>query len=472
MKTMKHVRKHLLRIPVLIGIICVIAIHSQAQVRPTKNTETQQLTRILFIYDASNSMWGDWQSDKKVNIASRLLSRMIDSLAEYANTELALRVYGHQKEYRFYDCSDTKLEIPFAPNNHLKIKQKLKTIYPKGTTPIARSLEAAGNDFPDCPNCRNIIILITDGIEECDGDPCAVSHELQKKGIILKPFIIGIGMNFNNAFDCVGTYIDASSEEEFGNALEVVIDQIFFSTSCQVSLLDSKGLPTESNVNMTFYDSYTGKELYNYIHTLNTRGVPDTLYLDPRPSYDIKVHTLPPVEAKEIKLIPGKHTIIPIDAPRGVVLIKPSTAKNNQYLRTPVIVRKAGSDKIVNIQYINVPETYIIGNYDLEMLCLPRLSIPNVEVKQSYTTQLKIPNPGIAVVQKHKPGYGSLYVLRNNTMEWIYNLREDDTQESILLQPGTYKIVFREKYEYQTINTITRTFIIRSDANTTVDLKP
>ncbi|MDD4210543.1 MAG: hypothetical protein PHI52_09435, partial [Bacteroidales bacterium] len=254
--------------------------------------------------------------------------------------------------------------------------------------------------------------------------------------------------------------------------LEVVIDQIFFSTSCQVSLLDIKELPTESNVNMTFYDSYTGKELYNYIHTLNTRGVPDTLYLDPRPSYDIKVHTLPPVEAKQIKLNPGKHTIIPIDAPRGVVFLKPSTSKNNQYQRTPVIVRKAGSDEIVNIQYINVPETYIIGNYDLEMLCLPRLSIPNVEVKQSYTTQIKIPNPGIAVVHKHKPGYGSLYVIRNNTMEWIYNLREDDTQESILLLPGTYIIVYREKYEYQTINTITRTFIIRSDANTTVDLKP
>ncbi|MFA6868755.1 MAG: hypothetical protein WCQ79_05815, partial [Bacteroidales bacterium] len=75
-----------------------------------------------------------------------------------------------------------------------------------------------------------------------------------------------------------------------------------------------------------------------------------------------------------------------------------------------------------------------------------------------------------AIVQKNKPGYGSLYVIRNNTMEWIYNLREDDTQESILLQPGTYRIVFREKYEYQTIKTHTSTFIIRSDANTNVQI--
>lgn len=456
---------------ILIGFFCFMGFTLQAQVKPTKNTETQQLTRILFIYDASNSMWGDWQSDKKVNIAGRLLSRMIDSLADYANIELALRVYGHQKDYRLYDCTDTKLEIPFAPNNYFKIKQKLKTIYPKGTTPIARSLEAAGKDFPNCSKCRNIIILITDGIEECDGDPCAISQELQKKGIILKPFIIGIGSNFKNAFDCVGTYIDASSEEEFSTALQIAIDQIFFSTTCQVSLLDNKGLPTESSVNMTFYDSHTQKELYNYIHTMNARGVPDTLYLDPRPSYDIKVHTIPPIEAKNIKLNPGKHTIIPMDAPRGVMLVKPSTVKNTQYQRIPVIVRLAGSKEILNVQYLDVPETYLIGKYDLEMLCLPRLSIPNVEVKQSYTTQIKIPNPGIAIVQKYKSGYGSLYVLQNNKIEWIYNLREDDTQESILLQPGTYKIVYREKYEYETIKTITRTFIIRSDANTTVDLK-
>jgi len=108
------------------AVLLFLSFNLSAQNKPKKNTESHYLTRILFIYDASNSMWGDWQSDKKINIANRLLSRMIDSLAEYTNTELALRVFGHQKEYRFYDCSDTKLEVPFMPNNHLKIKQKLK----------------------------------------------------------------------------------------------------------------------------------------------------------------------------------------------------------------------------------------------------------------------------------------------------------------------------------------------------------
>ena len=186
--------------------------------------------------------------------------------------------------------------------------------------------------------------------------------------------------------------------------------------------------------------------------------------------YDIIVHTIPPVGINNVKLVPGKHTIIPIDAPRGNLLLKTTSSKNNHYLKTPIIVRKAGSQDILNVQYIHLPETYLVGKYDLEMLCLPRIKINNININQSYTTQIKIPSPGIAIVQKNKPGYGSLYVIRNNTMEWIYNLREDDTQESILLQPGTYRIVFREKYEYQTIKTHTSTFIIRSDANTNVQI--
>ena len=72
---------------------------------------------------------------------------------------------------------------------------KIKMAQPKGTTPIAYSLEKSGADFPECANCRNIIILITDGEEECEGDPCAVSAALQSKGIVLKPFVIGVGLD-------------------------------------------------------------------------------------------------------------------------------------------------------------------------------------------------------------------------------------------------------------------------------------
>ena len=152
-------------------------------------------TRILFVFDASFSMAGYWESDQKINIARNFLIDIIDSLQNLKNVQMALRVYGHQSPVPPQDCNDTKLEVPFNINNAHQIRQKLKFLTPKGTTPIAFSLEKAAGDFPPCSDCRNIIILITDGIEECKGDPCAVSRKLQTMGITLKPFIIGIGID-------------------------------------------------------------------------------------------------------------------------------------------------------------------------------------------------------------------------------------------------------------------------------------
>ena len=76
----------------------------------------------------------------------------------------------------YQDCNDTKLEVPFATDNFGEVKSRIRSIYAKGTTPIARSLEAAAGDFPD-RNSRNIIILITDGLEACDNDPCVIAKK-------------------------------------------------------------------------------------------------------------------------------------------------------------------------------------------------------------------------------------------------------------------------------------------------------
>ena len=73
--------------------------------------QPQQTTRILFLFDASQSMTARWQSDTKFEIAKKLLSEMVDSLQRVGNLELALRVYGHQKPFPPQDCDDTKLEI-------------------------------------------------------------------------------------------------------------------------------------------------------------------------------------------------------------------------------------------------------------------------------------------------------------------------------------------------------------------------
>lgn len=425
-------------------------------------------TRILFVFDASQSMYGQWQSAEKIKIARALLIHILDSLESTPNLELALRVYGHQKPYPPQDCNDTRLEVPFGKNNAGRIQHVLKTLVPKGSTPIAYALEQSQYDFPPCENCRNIIVLITDGIEECNGDPCAVSRALQKNGVAMKPFIIGIGRDFRDDFECVGAYFDASNEDEFQSALNIVISQALNSTTAQVNLLDTYGNPTETNVNMTFYDHVSNQVKYNFIHTINNKGLPDTLRIDPLLIYDLAVHTLPPLKLDSLTLNPGKHTIIALDAPQGFLDLR--VGNNDRTIKDLYcIVRAADIMQTLNTQTFGTKVKYLTGKYDLEVLSLPRIYIEDVEIKQSYTTTVEIPQPGIVVISKSVNGYGSLYLEDGNTLQWVYDLKDNKLQESLVLQPGNYRIVFRSRYLNQSLYTIEKRFKI--EPGVTLNLK-
>ncbi len=437
------------------------------------NIEAQQLghksyhppdTRILFVFDGSQSMMGFWDSDRKINIARRVLISMVDSLEHMENVQLALRVYGHQSPVPPQNCNDTKLEVPFSKGNAPKIRQELRYINPKGTTPIAHSLELAAKDFPDeCIDCRNIIILITDGIEACDGDPCEVSRALQKQGIVLRPFVIGIGIDegFKDTFDCIGHYYNAADEEKFAEVMEVVISQALNSTTAQVNLLDIKGLPTETDVNMTFSDHFSGKILHNYIHTMNYRGVPDTLILDHLITYDIRINTIPPVYINEAQVYVGKHTVFAADCPQGA--LKVVVKGGAQYRGLQYIVRQQGKMETLNMQEINQEEKYLVGKYDLEIPVLPRIQIKGVEVNQSTTTTVTIPRPGILNILKSSSGYGSIYLRKSSTEEeWVCNINNTVKNETLLLQPGVYRVVFRAQNAKQVLYTISKTVEIKS----------
>jgi len=428
------------------------------------------LTRVLFIFDDSQSMIGQWQSGAKIDIAKKLLGEILDSLKKEENLELAFRVYGHQKRYPPKDCDDTKLEVPFGKNNIDRIKERLNSLVPKGTTPIARTLEAAAGDFPKSIS-RNIIILITDGLEECEGNPCAVSEALQKKGIILKPFIIGIGNVAENLkqLECAGSIYDAANEKTFKHVMNIVISQALNNTTAQVNLLDINEKPTETNVNMTFHELQKGTIKYNFMHTLNSRGNPDTLKLDPLLNYKIIVHTIPPVIKDSVKLNPGKHNIIGIDAPQGNLLL--SYDERSDFKKVVAIVRKTKEMNTLNVQEFNTTEKYIVGKYDLEILTLPRIQVKDVEISQSHTTTVKIESPGLATIVSNVPGYGSVYVEDTNKLTWIYNLNDNLQKESLLLQPGNYKVVWRSKSAREAIYTVEKSFKVTAGSSSNINLQ-
>lgn len=428
-------------------------------------------TRILFIYDASNSMNGSWQKGKKHNIAQKLLSETLDSMQSIPNLETALRVYGHQKYYRNgQDCNDTKLEVPFAARNAKQIKSKLKSITPKGTTPIAMTLEKSADDFPPCSNCRNIIILITDGIEECGGDPCTISMKLQREGIVLKPFVIGIGldMNFKKSFECLGTFYDASDEATFKKVLGIVISQALNETSAQVNLIDASKNPSETDVAVSLYDHFSGRLLYHFMHTMDAKGNPDTLDLDANYTYDLVAHTIPPVRADSITMIPGKHNFLGVDAPQGFIRIQAQGFNS----RTPinVIVRRHNKPETVHVQELNSTEKYLTGFYDLEFLTLPRVILKDIAVSQSHTTKVDLPNPGLLTVTKKSKGSGGIFIDRNGKLERVVKLDENQPRESFYLQPGDYLLVYRPNGAKSTSFNTQQKFSIKTGSSASINL--
>lgn len=417
------------------------------QISFSQAKKKDEVVRILFVFDASQSMYGLWEGETKMQVAVRLLNQLVDSLKSQNNVLLALRAFGHMNQVAqgSRNCEDTRLEVPFGKGNHNAIKDKFSSIRPRGTTLIAYSLQMAGGDFPACSNCKNIIILITDGIEECAGDPCLVSMNLQKKGIVLKPFVVGMGLDPSVAeqFRCVGNFFDVHNQSEFRNVLGVIISQAMNTTSVQVNLLDNSGNPKETDAGMTFYDQHSGELRYHFIHALNHRGLPDTLPIDPLGKYRLTVHTIPPVMKDSIEMQAGIHNIIAVDAPQGMLSLQ--TIGNNEYKDLKVIVRKGGSMETLHIQDFNETVKYIVGKYDLEILTLPRLVVKGVDVLQSHTAKVEIPGPGLLTVTFQGTGVSELYEVKGKSRNLIHRFNINSTRESLVIQPGKYEVGYRPK---------------------------
>ena len=107
---------------------------------------------------------------------------------------------------------------------------------------------------------------------------------------------------------------------------------------------------------------------------------------------------------------------------------------------------------------MNSTEQYIIGDYEIEALTLPRKFF-KVSIKPREINTLTLPDPGIVNINNTSAGFGSIYELDTDGRQtWIYDLDHEQSRLSLALQPGKYKVVFRVKgapgSKYTSIKTI------------------
>lgn len=408
----------------------------------------QERIRILFLLDASLSMKEQWKGGTKWETACSSLGQIADSIEHLPNIEVGLRVLGHLSPEPDKNCHDTRLEIPIDTNNIKRLRKKLEEIHPKGITPLVYAIEKTPEDFGNAPG-KKVLIILTDGEDACDRDMCSIPEMLQKNNIILRPFIIGMSLQQQTQDDlsCMGKLYNTHSAQEFTAILKNVIDESISKTSLQVNLNDASGKPTETDVDMTFYDTETGMARYNFYHSLNPRGLPDTLIISPEFTYKLQVHTIPPIIVDNIRLKKNQHTVIDVSAPQGYLnfTLQGSISKTTAVDRIKCLVHKSGEDQTLNVQKINTKEKYLTGTYDLEVLTLPRTLLHGVKIDQSKTTDVQIPAPGILTINKTFDAYGAIFIVENKRMVKIYDMHVKDKQETLALQPGKYRIVYRSK---------------------------
>lgn len=433
----------------------------------------QDRIRILFVLDASLSMRNEWKGGSKWSVATNSLLGIADSISKIQNVEMGLRVFGDMYPEPDKNCRDTRMVIPFDTNNVSKFRRKISEIRPKGITPLVYTIEKAAADFGD-KRTKNIMVVITDGEDACDRDPCSVTAALAKHHVIVRPFIVGMSLQNNmlEKITCMGHLYNTGTHTEFTKALNKIVLESIAKTTLQINLNDVHGKPTETNVNMTLYDRESGDPKYHFYHTLNARGLPDTLSVSHTFTYNLQVHTLPSLWLDSLVLKQNTHTVINVNAPQGYLnfLLQGTLSQVHATDRIKCLLRQKGQTNTLNIQRINTKEKYLCGTYELDVLTLPRMTVHDVKIEQNKTTDVLIPTPGILTINKNFEMYGAIFVVAQGAMQKIYELHVKDRQETLTLQPGKYRLVYRSKNARTIHTTVDKEFEMVSGGSLSLNL--
>ncbi len=433
------------KLPLIIIFLCsLFSLHAQEQTSP-----------ILFIYDASGSMWGQLEGKTKKEIASEVLSTTVMNLPDQQN--IGLIAYGHRTKG---DCNDIEYIHKLSNDSKERVINTVKGINAIGKTPLARSAIMAINSLKESKT-KATIILITDGIESCDGDLCKVVTAAKAEGINFKLHIVGFGLKEGekgqlicaaNAGD--GNYYDANNTEGLGNVLTEATNQTVDEPEGNFSVFAFKnGQAVDAWVKV--------KDVLSKRDIDGARTYQDTalVYLPPG-KYLIEVKPLENSDVGATSFIVEmnegdvKHKDISFDS--GVIEV--STLNNGESWDATVRVVQAGTS-----QHVAQGRTYgrtldlevNPGIYDLDILILQvkgtsvKKLIKNVEVKPKETTSIR---------QDFESGVAMIGVQTTNgeLIDATVNFHESATGKNVaggrtyrstksnprkfILNPGTYDV--------------------------------
>ncbi|WP_111733187.1 vWA domain-containing protein [Roseovarius amoyensis] len=179
---------------------------------------------VMVVFDGSNSMWGQIDGTAKIEIARDVMETLLGDWTD--DRAVGLMAYGHRRRG---DCGDIETLVQPGAGSRAEILDKVRKVKPTGKTPLTAAVERAARDlsYTDQPAT---VVLISDGLESCDRDPCALARTLEQGGVRFTAHVVGFGLGADQddtSLACIaeetgGTYIQASNADELKAAMSSV----------------------------------------------------------------------------------------------------------------------------------------------------------------------------------------------------------------------------------------------------------
>jgi Ca-activated chloride channel family protein len=183
--------------------------------------------RAIIVLDGSGSMWAQIDGKARITIARETLHEVLATLP--GDLELGFMTYGHREKG---NCDDIEMLIEPATGTGSAIAAAADNINPKGMTPISDAVRLAAEDLRFTEQ-KATVILITDGLETCEVDPCALASDLEAQGIDFTTHVLGFGLSDEEgqqvaclAENTGGQYLSANDGDALVEALTTTVAQV------------------------------------------------------------------------------------------------------------------------------------------------------------------------------------------------------------------------------------------------------
>jgi|APTNR8051073442_1049403.scaffolds.fasta_scaffold02485_2 Ca-activated chloride channel family protein len=352
--------------------------------------KTATAQNILFILDASGSMWQKSDNEFRIAIARTVMKNLLGKLP--ANTRTGLIAYGHrQKE----DCNDIETLAPLGPLDKTVLSTKLDAINPVGKTPIAKSIQHA-LALIRTETAPVTIILVSDGLETCEGNACDLVKQAKTQGVKITLHVVGFGIVEKDlsALECLaqaggGQYFPANNAGELAEALDQTVvpppaggGYLSVKATQEGKLLDATVKVFKKGEKKHFFSArtYEGKATN-----------PRVLNLAPG-AYDVEVMSVAmdgkPTQWLKDLVVPSNDTLVHIvDFSQGVMKIL--VTENGILSDATVTILKMGTkERVAGGRSYTRPETnpaiyrIVPGTYDVEIASVKIEGRPVVRIEK------------------------------------------------------------------------------------------